>query len=215
MSLEDAIMEVDPTVFVDCLRYDQNGCEDIISSVAVPRAEREAVIKAVSGHFRHLDLAELDVLPPETRGEIRSKSSGAEFASVRILSYPTHTNRELTLMLAGEKPFATFHLGPGEVLDDAMFQPQPFEQHVEVGRIVRFESLLGRETSEQGRCIMFALPGEEWRFKAYEMLYLHGCRYGFSVYMEPLFGALYGYTEAQNNEFARLDACLRGSDWRP
>lgn len=209
VSLEDAIKEIDPTVFVDCVRVDTNGCDDIIASVAVPSAEREAVIKAMSGRFLRLDLAELDALPPETRGEVRSKSSAAEFACVRILSYPTHTNRELTLMLVGEKPFAAFHLGPGEVLG------QPFDEHVEAGRIVRFESALGRVSSEEVRCMMFALPGEEWRFKAYEMLYLHGCRYGFSVYMEPLFGALYGYTDAQNNEFARLDACLRGSDWRP
>lgn len=209
LSLEAAIKEVDPTVFVDCLRCDENGCDDIIASVAVPRAEREAVIKAISGRFHRLDLAELDALPSETRDEVRSKSAGAEFACVRILSYPTHTNRELTLMLAGEKPFATFHLGPGEELH------QPFDEHVEAGRVVRFESALGRGSCDAGRCIMFALPGEEWRFKAYEMLYMHGLRYGFSVYMEPLFGRLYGYTDAQNNEFARLDACLRGSDWRP
>jgi len=116
-------------------------------------------------------------------------------------------------MLAGKKPFASFHMGPGQELEDVLWKPQPFQRYVKTGEIVRYETSFGQNPDEFGRAILFALQGEEWRLKAYEQLYAHCLRYNFSVYAEPLFGSLYGYTDAQNLEFVRIDARLRGVEW--
>ena len=76
----------------------------------------------------------------------------------------SHTNRELRLMLEGSKPFAAFLLDGGLTEEQAL-SDQPFERYVDEGRIVRFEAPVEINGLPMTR-LLFALPGEEWRFDA-------------------------------------------------
>ena len=120
----------------------------------------------------------------------------------------SHTNRELDLMLAGVKPFAAFLLDGG-LTEDETLSGQPFAGHVAAGRIVRME----RATKEMGmdgqpmRRLLFALPGEEWRFELYIALMDLLTREGWSYEKERQEGTLLGYTDAENDvHIARLMA---------
>ena len=122
----------------------------------------------------------------------------------------SHTNRELELMLAGVKPFAAFLLDGGLTEEEAI-SGQPFADHVATGRIVRFE----RATSDLGkdgqpmRRLLFALPGEEWRFELYIAL-MDSLRDGWSYEKERQEGTLLGYSDAENDaHIARLMASKR------
>jgi hypothetical protein len=122
----------------------------------------------------------------------------------------SHTNRELEFMLAGVKPFAAFLLDSGLTEEEAL-SGQPFDTHVAVGRIVRFEA----ETSEMGmdgrqmRRLLFALPGEEWRFERYVAL-MDSMEDGWNYEKEREEGVLLGYTAAENDaHIARLIASKR------
>lgn len=123
---------------------------------------------------------------------------------------PSHTNRELELMLAGVKPFAAFLLDGGLTEDEAL-SGQPFAANVAVGRIVRFE----KETREIGmdgrpmRRLLFALPGEEWLFERYIAL-MDSMIEGWNYEKEREEGTLLGYTAAENDaHIARLIASKR------
>lgn len=113
-------------------------------------------------------------------------------------------------MLAGVKPFAAFLLGGGLTEDEAL-SGQPFAANVAVGRIVRFE----KETREIGmdgrpmRRLLFALPGEEWRFERYIAL-MDSMIEGWNYEKEREEGTLLGYTAAENDaHIARLIASKR------
>ena len=83
---------------------------------------------------------------------------------LRSLPYQVHTNRELGLMLAGEKPLASFVDGKGCFPESVSRYLRLFDRHVEEGRIVRrdhFVEVEGGGTYTSHR-ILFALPGEEW-----------------------------------------------------
>lgn len=121
-----------------------------------------------------------------------------------------HTNRELELMLAGAKPFAAFLLDGGLTEDQAL-GGQPFADHVATGRIIRLE----RDTSDIGmdgkpmRRLLFALPGEEWRFEPYIAL-MDSLKDGWSHEKERQEGVLLGYTDTENDaHIARLIANRR------
>lgn len=111
----------------------------------------------------------------------------------------SHTNRELELMLAGVKPFAAFLLDGGLTEDEAL-GGQCFAAHVAAGRIVRFESAIA-EIGADGqpmRRLLFALPGEEWRFEQYVTL-MNSMREGWSYEKERQEGTLLGYSDAEND----------------
>lgn len=117
----------------------------------------------------------------------------------------SHTNRELELMLAGVKPLAAFLLDGALAEEDAL-GGQPFASHVAAGRIVRFE----RPTNDLGkdgqpmRRLLFALPGEEWRFEPYIAL-MDSLKEGWSNEKERQEGTLLGYSDAENDaHIARL-----------
>jgi len=120
----------------------------------------------------------------------------------RLSHMVSHTNRELTLMLAGSKPLAAFLLD-GDLTEDQAFSGQPFQAHVEAGRILRFET----EVQQNGlsmRRILFTLPGEEWRVEAYCRL-MDSMSEGWSDAKERQEGILLGYTDAENDaHIARL-----------
>ncbi len=76
-----------------------------------------------------------------------------------------HAERELDLMLAGEKPLAYFSeptRSPYE-LPDADFEP-----YVQSGQIIKrdfVETVKIAGSDEEIRYLYFALPGEEWRIE--------------------------------------------------
>lgn len=122
----------------------------------------------------------------------------------------SHANRELELMLAGEKPFAAFHLDGGLTEDEAL-GGQPFGDHVDAGRLVRFEWVTGDlgMDGQPMRRLLFALPGEEWRFEPYVTL-MDSLKEGWSHDKERQQGVLLGYTDAENDaHIARLIAKKR------
>jgi hypothetical protein len=99
-------------------------------------------------------------------------------------------------MLAGSKPFAAFLLDGGLTEEQAL-SGQPFQIHVNAGRIIRFE--LGVELGGLPmRRLLFALPGEEWRFEAYCTL-MDSLSDGWSEEKERQEGTLLGYTDAEND----------------
>lgn len=108
--------------------------------------------------------------------------------------YLVHTNFELPLMLDGRKPFAVIN---GE--DD--FHPLKtlracFKPYVERGAIIERIA----ETQVGGRTflkIYYALPGEEWRFDAYNTL--ANAPPPWTTDMERQQGTLLGYTDEQND----------------
>lgn len=111
-----------------------------------------------------------------------------------------HTNRELLMMLSGEKPFAVFHFDPDEEIHSGLFADQPFDRFFETGRLLKFERIIrDRESVARSRLIMFALPGEEWRVNAYCLLWETHYRSQWSEQLERLQGSLLGYTHEQND----------------
>ncbi|MGZ3305697.1 MAG: hypothetical protein ACXU8U_07525, partial [Asticcacaulis sp.] len=83
--------------------------------------------------------------------------------------YELHTNQELKLMLAGTKPLAAFLYAKGES-ETLYLGNQPFGKYVKEGRLLRHDCTFTR----QGVgliLVLFALPSETWRFKAYELMW--------------------------------------------
>lgn len=113
----------------------------------------------------------------------------------------SHTNRELSLMLAGAKPFAAF-LMDGDLTEEEALSGQPFQQHVDSGRILRFDVSFSIGGVAMRR-IMFALPGQEWRFAAYSAL-MDSLPHGWSEAQERQEGSLLGYTDAENDAHIAL-----------
>lgn len=118
-------------------------------------------------------------------------------------SYKSHTNRELMMMLQGEKPFAVFTFHIDEEIRPELFADQPFDKYAAEGRLVKNQRTIaadrnGEETSSV--LVMYALPGEEWRFEAYALLHEQCLRHGWCGNFERLQGRLLGYSEAQNDE---------------
>lgn len=117
--------------------------------------------------------------------------------------YLVHTNFELPLMLDGRKPFAI--LDGEEGFDGFEAMRGLFRPHVENGSILERV----RKTRGEGPTfliIYYALPGEEWRFDAYDEL-TNGPR-PWTEEMERQQGHLLGYTEEEcdwwiTNDFRR------------
>lgn len=111
-----------------------------------------------------------------------------------------HNDKELELMLAGEKLPAMFSdlLGPDTVLTTAAFAP-----HVAAGEIIMtvFNELLpdGRTLRHE----FYALPGEEWRivpaYKLTQTKYSQWCAAAADDCRD--IGQLLGYTEADSEIF--------------
>lgn len=113
-------------------------------------------------------------------------------------------------MLEGVKPFAAFLLDGGLTEEEAL-SGQPFDSYVAAGRILRLETTISDigMDGQPMRRLLFALPGEEWRFELYIAL-MDSQRDGWSHEKERQEGALLGYTDAENDaHIARLIAAKR------
>jgi hypothetical protein len=192
-----------------CFGVDGNNCDAWHVSIEADEVELARLAQLVGTNARVELTDELkSELPSGVMAQVQRLDERYTLISDFVLSYITHGRRELTLMLAGEKPFACFHLDPGDTLDHVTWD-QPFQEHVTSGRLVRCDLEVKSGRGEHRQVVMFALPGETWRFKAYELVWNAEMTFGTSIYSEPLYGTLYGYTDEQNQEFLRLARLIR------
>jgi hypothetical protein len=118
------------------------------------------------------------------------------------LDSATHTGRELILMLSNKKPFAQF-IATGTAADE---QLDAFDSHVVSGKIRKFEFVWAPKKLEPQtfKRVCFCLPGEEWRFKSYQMLWKLADEYGWNSGFERVEGYLLGYNVEIDDFFRPL-----------
>jgi hypothetical protein len=121
-----------------------------------------------------------------------------EHLSQAALGYAIHTNRELGMMLRGEKPLAVFSDAYGEFPEAVSRYLRRFDKHVEDGRLAKRE-YVEIEQSASTRChvILFAIPGQAWRIDA--MLDLRQHLSAWTAEHERMEGELLGYAGWQND----------------
>src|SRR4051794_12908134 len=115
------------------------------------------------------------------------------------LGYQIHTNRELGMMLRGEKPLAVFSDVEGFFPAEVVRYLRMFDRHVEAGRFVKREHRSTFKVSGEERVlltVLYALPSQTARID--EMLSLRQST-RWTVECERKEGTLLGYTEKQND----------------
>lgn len=115
---------------------------------------------------------------------------------LRGLPYLVHTNRELGLMLAGQKPLSCFVDGKGLFPDVVSRYLRLFDRHVAAGRIIRFDHLSNAAWGTRHH-ILFALPNEDWRIQS--MLDLVLSNDPWTADQERRQGELLGYADWMND----------------
>lgn len=114
----------------------------------------------------------------------------------------THTNRELALMLAGDKPFAVFAHERVDGFEKAdALAGQDFAPHVSGGTMTEHVRRFVRHRADGAPVdvdyYFYAMPGEDWRVDAYCLLLELLHRGEWSASLEWMEGRLLGYTNAQ------------------
>ncbi len=126
------------------------------------------------------------------------------------LPYQVHTERELTLMLAGKKPLAVFvETYPRIEAERGLIPETAFQPHVDSGRIVKREQISPpNEKSPKlkglrlgTRRVLYALPSEQWRIDAYLLLWKTSEKAGWGDGFERMEGSLLGYEDWQNDAY--------------
>lgn len=117
------------------------------------------------------------------------------------LPYKIHTNRELLMMLAGEKPLAVFCDSYVQGSDSKVIWNEKFEPYVQAGRFIKREHIEVdyRDASNSMRWIFYAPPSEVWRIDAYILLKKTAKISGWNDGFERMEGSLLGYTDEQND----------------
>jgi hypothetical protein len=123
------------------------------------------------------------------------------------LPYKLHTGRELAMMLAKTKPLAAFTEEMPIPHGETVIPEQEFEPHVRAGQVIKREhielpdpdSLVTHGQRIGLRRVLYALPGEEWRFDAYLQLWETAKRTSWTATLEREEGTLLGYEAWQND----------------
>ena len=111
--------------------------------------------------------------------------------------YKIHTNRELTMMLLGDKPFSAFsEKYPAE--SELEYPEKYFEPYVRAGLFVKKIFIFG-DGDRKGRYVLYAKVGEEWRMEAYMLLKATAKKEGWNRGFERMEGSLLGYADWQND----------------
>jgi hypothetical protein len=109
---------------------------------------------------------------------------------------PTHTGRELLLMLQGRKPFAAFideaQSRDQEIIPEHLFEPYVAAERFSKRVVLEDLNLPGKLPVPMRR-VMHAAVGEEWRFDAFISLWALAKKYGWNDGFEKIEGFLYGY----------------------
>jgi hypothetical protein len=122
------------------------------------------------------------------------------------LPYKVHTNRELILMLAGEKPLASF-MGSPAIADSWEIPEEYFDPYVAAGRFKKHDEryVLSepdvRTRNAAVRHVLYALSDEEWRINEYRSLLQRANIEGWSELLTRKQGSLLGYADWQNDAF--------------
>lgn len=121
-----------------------------------------------------------------------------------------HEERELELMLAGQKPMAMF--------SDVVHAPfdwgeASFEPFVEDGRLIKREEIVEIHHPETHlhRYIYYTLPGEEWRSERLSQIHHHLFidRVKTTPELETEIGRLLGYTDHEIAVYIERSSILR------
>jgi hypothetical protein len=113
--------------------------------------------------------------------------------------YKLHSNRELLLMLKGEKPLAYFTHEVELISKKSLLNGQRFQKYVDNGRIIKKVNDLGRPHGTRLKVYYYSLPGEEWRIQAHMMLMEMLHKGLWDKGLERMEGQLLGYTGEQND----------------
>jgi len=111
--------------------------------------------------------------------------------------YKIHTNRELVMMLSGEKPFSAFS-ERCSVESEREYPEKYFDPHAKEGLFVKKIFFTG-DGSRKTRHILYAKVGEEWRIEAYRLLVVTAEKEGWNRGFERMQGTLLGYDDWQND----------------
>jgi hypothetical protein len=115
------------------------------------------------------------------------------------LGYQVHTNRELGMMLRGEKPLAVFNDREGFFHPVLLRYLQMFDRYVHKQKLIKREHrtpIEVRGKRQVSLTIPYALPQEFWRID--EMIKLRDSLHEWTDEHERKEGTLLGYTEEQN-----------------
>ena len=115
------------------------------------------------------------------------------------LGYALHTNRELGMMLKGQKPLAMFSDRYGRFPEVVIRYLRLFDRYVERGLLIKREYVELRQlaSSRYVHVVLYAAPREQWRIEAMQALRWRG-DWG-SGECEKAEGKLLGYTDEQND----------------
>jgi hypothetical protein len=147
------------------------------------------------------------------RGEARLRS----WRITDDLPYKVHTNRELGLMLKGEKPLAVFCERLPSNPDFELIPERYFSPYVEAGLFLVSECVIADARGGKTRYVLYAAKGEEWRIHAYMLLKRTATFSGWSEGFERMEGALLGYEDWQNDAYIErvFDSRARGNSRVP
>ncbi|CQR44917.1 hypothetical protein THICB3560282 [Thiomonas sp. CB3] len=118
-----------------------------------------------------------------------------------ILTYMTHSGRELMLMLSGEKPLAVFSDSLIDFSDNYSKKEKLFDHYVSKGVFLKSAAVINKGEVGDIRFILYANPDEAWRMKSYILLQKTHVKCGWNDCLERMEGALLGYSDAQNDEW--------------
>lgn len=109
----------------------------------------------------------------------------------------SHTGKELQLMLKGLKPFAAFVDVYHSESEDEVIPESHFGPYVKSGKILKFEDIEvpDEKIAHTLRRVMYVLPGEEWRARAYVMIWTLARKHGWNEGFERIEGYLLGYED--------------------
>jgi len=120
------------------------------------------------------------------------------------LDKANHTNRELEMMLAGEKPLAMFYDEISFLPDEEIVPEKRFSAYVQNGEFVRGETLVAGSYSEKLdretkiKYVFFALKDEAWRIDAMTLLVEQWYKTNqWNETCERIESALLGYTDEE------------------
>jgi len=116
------------------------------------------------------------------------------------LGYQIHTNRELGMMLRGEKPLAVFSDFEDVFPQVLLRYLRIFDRYVLTGRFVKREHRASADIKGEAHIlltVLFAVPAEAWRID--EMINLRSNMSAWTAEQERKEGTLLGYTDEQND----------------
>lgn len=123
------------------------------------------------------------------------------------LPYVVHGDKELALMLKGEKPLAVFFERHPSDPGDSFIPEHLFAPYVEAGLFFASEFIIADVRGGENRFVLYAAKGEEWRIPAYILLQKTVIFSGWNAGFTRMEGSLLGYEDWQNDIF--IERCFK------